>query len=154
MKKIVVLIFILFLTGCTEDKFTLEKNEYLVFKEKLLEQKKFTNKEDLVVDLNFSADRINAEEISYRVIIDNPKENMHDIKAIVLHNNFTDSIFPSVGIFDKSISLTLDNDEVKGITLTGYINSTKDIKDLELRLYLEYKNDLNEFKTIYYKTTI
>lgn len=154
MKKILVIIFILFLTGCTEDKNTLEKNDYLVFKEKLLEQKEFTNKEDLVVDLNIYTDRVNDEEIAYRVIIDNPKENMYDIKAIVVHNYFTDSIFPSIGIFDSPVDLIVNNDKLKGINLSGYINTTKDIKNLEVRVYLEYKNEINETKVIYYKTTI
>ena len=154
MKKILVIIFILFLTGCTEDKNTLEKNDYLVFKEKLLEQKEFTNKEDLVVDLNIYTDRVNDEEIAYRVIIDNPKENMYDIKAIVVHNYFTDSIFPSIGIFDSPVDLIVNNDKLKGINLSGYINTTKDIKNLEVRVYLEYKNEIDETKVIYYKTTI
>lgn len=156
MKKILVVILILFLTGCTEDKITLEKDDYLVFKEELLKQENFTNEEDLLLSLNVSADRINEEEISYRMIMDNPEENMHNIKAIVVHNHFTDSIYPSIGIFDEPIDLIVDNDEVKGITLIGYIKTTKDIKDLDLevRVYIEYTNEQEETKKIYYKTTI
>ena len=79
---------------------------------------------------------------------------MYDIKAIVVHNYFTDSIFPSIGIFDSPVDLIVNNDKLKGINLSGYINTTKDIKNLEVRVYLEYKNEIDETKVIYYKTTI
>ncbi len=156
MKKLIVFLLILLLTGCTEDKLTLEKDDYLVYKEELLKQEDFTKEEELLFDLNLYADKVSEEEINYRAIIDNPKENMHNIKAIVLHNHFTDSIFPSIGIFNDPIELEIGNEEVKGITLTGYIKTTKEIEELnlELRIYVEYTTDDNETRKIYYKTTI
>lgn len=156
MKRSIIIALISFmLVGCVQDTSTLEKDDYLVFKEELLEQKEFTDIEDINFDLNVSVDRINEEEISYRAIIDNPKENMYDIKALVIHNYFTDEIFPSIGIFDKPINLKINNDDVKGINLVGYIKTTKDIKelDLDIKVYLEYTNDSGEIIKIYYKTT-
>jgi len=156
VKKILFIFLILFLTGCTEDEVTLQKDDYLVFKEELLKTDNFTEEDDLLLDLNVYTDRINEEEISYRLILDNPKENMYNIKAMVVHNQFTDSIFPSIGIFDEPIDLIMDNEEVKGINLTGYIKTIKEIEklDLEVRVYIEYTNELEETKKIYYKTTI
>lgn len=155
MKKVVLFILLTFcLIGCTKDKITLEKDEYLLFKEELLEQNNFTNDEDITFDLTISLDRINEEELSYRAIIDNPKENMHNIKALITHNHYTEKIFPSIGIFDDTIDLIVNNDKVKGINLVGYIKSAKEINDLDIKVYVEYTNDFNEVKKIYYNSTI
>lgn len=156
MKRSIIVALISFtLIGCSQDAISLEKDDYLVYKEDLLEQKEFTDIEDINFDLNISVDRINEEEVSYRAIIDNPKENMHDIKALVIHDYFTDEVFPSIGIFDEKIDLIVDNQEVKGINLVGYIKTTKDIEELDLniKVYLEYTNDSGELIKIYYKTT-
>ena len=80
---------------------------------------------------------------------------MHNVKGILIHNNFTDSVFPSIGIFDEPVDLLVNDTKVKGIDLVGYIETTKEIKDLnlELRLYIEYTNDNNEVVKIYYNST-
>ena len=129
-------------------------NYYEKIKQELLNSNNFTNKDDLPFDLNIYVNRINDEEISYRAIIDNEKENMHDVKAILIHNYFTNDIFPSIGIFDDGVDLLTNSEEVKGISLVGYISSTKDINNLEYRVYIEYKTDNDETNKIYYKSTI
>lgn len=80
---------------------------------------------------------------------------MYNIKAIVIHNHFTNDVFPTIGIFDDEVDLLLDSEEVKGINLVGYIQTTKDISelDLDIRVYIEYTNDNDELVKIYYKTT-
>lgn len=150
-KNITFLICIFALFGCT-NKTKLEKDNYLVFKEELLEQENFTSKEELPFDLNISVDKINEEEVSYRAIIDNPKENMNNITALLVHDYINEEIFPSIGIFDDKINLIVGNNEIKGINLVGYIKTEKEL-NLNLRLYVEYDNDLGEIKKIYYKTT-
>ena len=120
----------------------------------MLSSNNFTNKDDLPFDLNVYVNRVNDEELSYRAIIDNEKENMYDVRAILIHNYYTDDIFPSIGIFDDGVDLLVDNDDVKGISLVGYINSNKDIDNLEYRVYIEYKDDNDKLNKIYYKTTI
>lgn len=157
MKKflIISITLILCLTGCNKTtKIDQEKDDYLAIKQELLNSSNFTNKDDLPFDLNIYVNRINDEEISYRAIIDNEKENMHDIKAILIHNYFTNDIFPSIGIFDDGVDLLTNSEEVKGISLVGYISSTKDINNLEYRVYIEYKTDNDETNKIYYKSTI
>lgn len=157
MKKflIISITLMLCLTGCNKTtKIDQEKEDYLAIKQDLLKNNNFIQEEELPFDLNIYVNRINDEEISYRAIIDNEKENMHNIKAILVHNYFTDDIFPSIGIFDDGVDLLTNSEEIKGISLVGYIYSTKDINNLEYRVYIEYKNDNEEIKKIYYKSTI
>lgn len=156
MKRSIFVALISFLLiGCNENEIVKEKDEYLVFKEELLEQTEFTNDEDINFSIDVSVDRINEEEVSYRAIIDNPKENMHDVQAIVVHDYLTNDIFPSIGIFDDKIDLLVGNEEVKGINLAGYIQTTKEIEelDLDIKVYVEYTNDKNEIVKVYYNTT-
>lgn len=156
MKKSIVIALISFiLIGCTENKIDKEKDKYLTIKKELLEQTNFNNEDDLNFDLTISLDRISEEEISYRAIIDNPKENMNNVKALVIHEHLTDDIFPTIGIFDEPINLIQNNEKVKGISLVGYIKTTKDIEELNLNIktYIEYTNDKGELVKIYYKTT-
>ncbi len=154
MKKAVFILFSLFLVGCTNN-LEEEKNEYLTYKNTLKDEEEFTSYEQLPCNITFSIDKISEEEISYRAIIDKPKENMYDIKAIVIHDYFTEDIFPSIGIFDDTYDLIVGDENVKGISLVGYIETNKNYEDLnlELRVLLEYKNENDEVKKIYYKTT-
>ena len=157
MKKflIISITLIFCLTGCNKTtKIDQEKDDYLAIKQDLLNNNNFIQEEELPFDLNIYVNRVNDEEISYRAIIDNEKENMYDVRAILIHNYYTDDIFPSIGIFDDGVDLLVDNDDVKGISLVGYINSNKDIDNLEYRVYIEYKDDNDKLNKIYYKTTI
>lgn len=156
MKKrlVLLIVFLLLVTGCG-NKDEESKNEYLTIKSDLLESTKFEKSDNVNCDITVSIDRINDEEVSYRVIIDNPKENMNNIKAMVVHNYYTEDIFPSIGLFDDDESLIVGNEEVRGIELVGYIDTTKDIDELnlELKIWIQYIDDNGEVKDIYYKTT-
>ena len=154
-KSIIIALFSFVLIGCTENKKDIEKDKYLTLKEELLEQTEYSELEDLNFDLTISIDRINEEEISYRAIIDNPKEIMNNVKALVIHDHFTVDIFPTIGIFDEPINLIINNEEVKGISLVGYIQTNKDIEELDLNIktYIEYTTDEGNLVKIYYKTT-
>ena len=159
MKKLVVLVFIIFLVGCSNikieqnEEINKEKEDYLAIKNELNSVKKYVNDDDLPCDVTISIDRINKEEISYRAIIDNPKIDMYNVKALLIHDYFTEDIFPSIGIFDKTENLLIGNEEVKGISLVGYIETTKDIDELNLniKLYIEYTDSDGNIKEIYYK---
>ena len=78
---------------------------------------------------------------------------MYKIKALLVHNYYTEDIFPSIGILDDEV------DYLKGssneLILKGYIKTDKDIDnlDLELKLYFSYIDDFGNRKDIYYKTT-
>lgn len=154
MKKflIVLLFFSLLLIGC-DNKEEIVKNDYLMFKSKLLSNDKFMDSQDINFSIVVKIDRINEEEISYEMIISNPSFNMYKIKALLVHNYYTEDIFPSIGILDDEV------DYLKGssneLILKGYIKTDKDIDnlDLELKLYFSYIDDFGNRKDIYYKTT-
>jgi hypothetical protein len=155
MKKVFLsmLIIMFILTGCN-NKEEKEKAEYLQMKSNLLEHKKFSNAEDINCDIIVKIDRSNEEKIVYNVILSNPKEDMKNIKAIVVHNYYTEDIFPTIGLFNKTSEL-LKKDSDKTIKLKGTIDTTDDIDklDLQLKILIKYANESGQEKDIYYKTT-
>lgn len=153
MKRVLLIfVMLIFIVGCN-NKEEKEKNEYLEMKSKVLEKKKFSSSSDIDFDIVVDIDKKTDEEVSYKVIISNPKEDMRDIKAIIVHNYFNEDKFLTIGIFDKT--RTLLKDSGKKIVLSDTIETSDDIKDLELKLkmMIKYTNDKNEKKIIYYKTT-
>ena len=112
MKKLLVLLCFL-LVGCSNSVY----DDYV---------KKLKNSEpssEIPFDIEFNIDNVNENRIIYQVIIDNPKVDASNVKALVIHDAKTEDIFPSVGIVDETINLN----EQKGIILMGYINKTEDI---------------------------
>lgn len=153
-KFIILLITIFMITGCNQETIDQEeKGEYLALKSNLVEKETFISNEELNCNITISVDRVNEEVISYTTVISKPKENMKSIKMMVIHNYFTEEIFPTVGIFDEGKDLLKEEDN--NITLVGYIDTTKDIKklDLELKIWIQYISDDGNIKDIYYKTT-
>ena len=160
MKKALLVIIIIFMvTACSnnvieieiDDKVEDNKLTYLNIKNNLDSQRVFNNIEDIPCNINISIDKVKDEEISYRIILDNPKLNMNNIQALLIHNKFSENIFPSIGLFDDKASLIVGNEDVKGIELVGYIETSKEMADLELRLWLKYNDDENNEHEIYYK---
>lgn len=154
MKKICILLVLsLLLSGC-ENKEETKKNEYLTMRSATLNEKNFI-KEDLPVDIVTTIERINDETINYRTAITNPKENMHDVKVMLVHNYQNEDVYPTIGVFDEPKELLIDNNESSELTLADTINTTKNISKLglELKLLIEYTDDLGERKDIYYKMT-
>ena len=155
LKKIFGGLILLFLvTGCSNDTIDQEeKNEYLAFKSELVEKDSFSLSSELNCDITVSVDRIDSEVVSYTTVISNPIEDMNSVKMMVVHNYFTEDVFPTIGVFDEKRNLLVDSGE--DITLVGYIDTTKDIKklDLELKIWIEYTDNDGNVKDIYYKTT-
>ena len=155
LKKIItILLIFIFMTGCKQETTDQEeKSEYLAYKSDLVDREEFSENDDLPCDITISIDRVNDESVSYTTIISNAKENMNDIKMMIVHNYFTEEVFPTIGVFDKGRSLTVS--DTSNITLVGYIDTTKDIKklNLELKIWIEYTTEDGEVKDIYYKTT-
>jgi len=155
VKKIYCLLVVLFMiTGCNKETTDQEdKSDYLAWKSNLVEKENFSETEELNCDITVSVDRIDEEMISYTTVVSNPKEDMKSVKMMVVHNYFTEDIFPTIGVFDKGKDLLIDSDN--NITLVGYIDTTKDIQklDLELRIWIEYIDKDGNKKDIYYKTT-
>lgn len=156
MRKVCLLLLVgfLFITGC-ENKEEEEKNQYIAMKSDLLENTDYTVGEDLPLDIIVSLDRLNEEEVIYKVSFENPKENLNHMKAMVVHNYYNEDTFPSIGLFDESKNLLLNQEETDIVELKDTIKTTKNISklNLELKIWIEYVNDNGEVKDIYYKTT-
>ena len=155
MKKIYILLLfsLVFISGC-ENKEEAIKNEYIAMKNETFDEKNYTE-EELPVDIITTVERIDEEAVNYKTTITNPKENMHDVKILLVHNYYNEDIFPSIGVFDEPQELLVDNDEETKLTLKDTIKTTKNISklDLKLKVLIEYTNDNGEKKDIYYKTT-
>lgn len=155
MKKIFLsmIVILLFLTGCN-NKEEIEKSEYLQMKSDLLEHKEFIDGKNLDCDITVKVDRLTDEKVVYNVILSNAKEDMKNIKMIVVHNYYTEDVFPTIGLFNKTSELFKDKPD-KTIELKGTIDTTDDIDklDLKLKILIKYTNGNNEKKDIYYKTT-
>lgn len=154
MKKNYLFVFLalFLLTGCeNHDEF--QKNQYIAMKNHLLDELNYNVQSDLPVMIILKLDRQNQDVIEYRVLLKNPKENMHQLKMMVIHNYYTEDKFPSLGLFDNPKNLFQENN--KEIELTGLIKTTKSISklNLEFKIWIEYIDDNGEKKDIYYKTT-
>jgi len=144
------------ITGCNKETTDQEdKSDYLAWKSNLVEKENFSETEELNCDITVSVDRIDEEMISYTTVVSNPKEDMKSVKMMVVHNYFTEDIFPSIGIFDDTATLIAGGEEVRGISLVGYIETSKDIEelDLEMKVLIQYEDKDGKEKTIYYKAT-
>ena len=155
MKKKIIVIYILcifFLVGC-ENKEENIKNDYITMKNNVIEEEEYTKAEDLPLDIIVDINR-EEELIKYKITLKNPKETMKDIVALVVHNHYSENLFPSVGIFDEKKEL-LVTDKDKTIELEDTIDTTKDISklNLELKIWIKYKNEQNEEKEVLYKAT-
>ena len=157
MYKKILLIFlsIFILCGCERksDEMKLYENYIL----NLRNQTKFD--ENLPFDIEISISKITDSEVKYKAIIDNPKKDLKNIEAIIIHDKYTEDIYPSSGIFDDKYNLILneidkENNNVKGIILVGYIPFDKDIKefDSEFKVLLSYENDIENREFVFYST--
>lgn len=139
MKKLLLVILCLFMTACgtkTKDS-DISDNVLKKYKEDLLYAKK-TKKID-----NYS-DKMNIKlyytEIDdgyrYEMLIDEPKQNMYNIKAISYSPSCLDDYQPTIGYFDKEtysmIPGIVDKKKniYKGITLSGRVRKKETLKVL------------------------
>lgn len=155
MKKLILIVFLIFLLcGCKKDNKELKKyEEYVrVLKDAVVYD------EDIPFDMEIYIDKVTGEEVMYRLIIDNPKEALEDIDAIIVHDKDTSDIFPSIGIFDDKVNLIPElidgSKNVKGIVLVGYIPYDKDTNGLNInfKVLLNYKDSDNNLHRIIYST--
>lgn len=153
MKKNILWILLLFvLVGCSTEEET-EKNQYIAMKSNLLNEDTFVLNTELPLDIVVEIDRIEEEIVDYRVLFSNPDEDMYEIEAMVVHNYYNEDLFPTIGLFDDKKELLKKSDDV--IELKDTIKTNKDLSniDLELKIYIEYKDEDGNKKEIYYKTT-
>lgn len=148
MKKLFILIPLLFLVGCTNE-LEVEKYDYLTYKNELQEKEEFKSEEELDFNTYFDIIRENDEKIVYSIVIDSPKIDMYNVKALLIHDYMSEDVFPSVGIFDEPVSLLSDSDNK--IILKGDIYSEKELTDTKFKLYLEYEDNEGLSNKIFYE---
>lgn len=147
MKKILLLIIpILLLTACSSKEE--EKIAYLEYKNELEKQEVFSHEEELDFNVYFNINKEGEEITNYSILINNPKINMHKVKALLIHDYLIDEAYPSIGIMDEPVEL-LKNSNNK-IELKGRIQTTEDISNVKYKLYIEYITDDGEENKIYY----
>jgi len=123
MKKIIPYLLLLLLFGCSKPT---TYDTYVT----MLKQENVAS-ENVPFDVNIYMDEVNETKWIYQVVIDNAKEELKDIKALVIHNVKTKDVFPSVGIVDETITL---NENTKGINLIGYVDKKEEI---EFKIFVE-----------------
>lgn len=150
--------FVLIIVGCSDKETTGDsaknveknKNTYIKYVQKL--KKVDQSSSDIPFDINVTYDKLDDKEVRYQVVIDNPTKDIKNIKAVAVHNKQTDDVFPSIGIFDETLDLTLES-ESKGIILVGYIPYEGDLEKFkcEMKVIISYEIEEKEY-TSYYVT--
>ncbi|HHT38479.1 MAG TPA: hypothetical protein GXZ95_03575 [Mollicutes bacterium] len=156
MKKVVVIILCLFLTGCGDIIIDKQVSEYNAFVDSA---KNYTGHTDYIpFDITVNFEQILDDEITYRVIIDNPKTKVMNIKAIAIHDYQTEDIYPTTGIFEEPLHLVpntinLEDNYVKGLILTGYIDFEEefDAFDAKIKVLIKYVDEKGNNKEVYYE---
>ena len=148
MKRILLILPLIFLVGCTNE---VEENKiaYLEYKNELEEKETFNKEEEMDFNTYFNIERENEEIVNYSVIVDTPNINMYDVKALLIHNYTQDEVYPSVGILDSPVTLIKDTEDK--IELKGTIQTNEDISNVKFKLYLEYTDDDGNENKIYYQ---
>lgn len=156
MKKLfLLLILFLLITGCSKG-IDGEKDVYNNFIDELNNVSSYSK--DIPFDINVVLEKDIDGELTYTVIMDNPKEEVKKIEAIAIHNFKTDDMYPSIGIFDDKLNLIpnkidKDNNIVEGIILVGYIKYTGSVDDFNgiIKVLIRYQDSNGKMKKIYYK---
>lgn len=157
MKKIFWIITLVFLLSSCSKELTKEEIIYNDYVDKLKQEEKY--EDNLPFDLEIFVDKIIEKEVMYRVIIDNPKVSLRNIEALVIHDKYTEDVYPSTGIFEDKLSLipgviNKTSNYVEGIILAGYIPYEGDAKDLNatFKVLFKYEDDEEVSHTIIYST--
>lgn len=146
MKKILILLFILFsLTACDKTRED-EKIAYLEKKSILNDRKQFTSKEDLPFDYKINIDKNQKDKIDYDIFLYDLKENMNNVKAMAIHNYYSDDLFPTIGLSKEIVDKTMNDN----IELKGSIDSEENINKLKFKVWIQYTDNEANLKNIYF----
>lgn len=141
MKKILILLLTIFLSGCGIDsaKTNQEYNRYLSL---LNTDSTCVATYDYHIEVEF--ERLTTKEYIYQVVVDEPKEELKNIKVVISHDAKTNDIFPSLGFFDGNYNLSNEKTDttIKGINLVGYIPIDYNVSEpINLKVLVIYEKD-------------
>lgn len=150
MKKVLLLIPVILLVGCTN---VVEENKYayLEYKHELEQTEEFTAREEIDFKTYFNIERESEEVVNYSLVIKEASTHMHNVKALLIHDYIQDEAFPSIGILDSPVELQKDSDDK--IVLEGKIQTIDDISNVKFKLYLEYIDSEGIENKIYYQVS-
>lgn len=141
MKKIFILLLLL-LTGCTN----LKNDKYTLYLKELKDSKESTELKNY--NINISFDKYSDDEVVYQVVVDNAKEILSNIQVLIYHDQETNDIYPSIGLFNDYYnlvpdSIVKDNINIHGINLVGYIPFNKPINEFKAEVKVLVIYNLN-----------
>jgi hypothetical protein len=151
-----IIVCCLLLTSCTHNIYDKQLDQY----NRLVSELKNTHQisTDIPFDINAYFEKITDDEVTYRVIIDNPRKDIRNIKAVVVHDHKTNDIYPTSGIFESPLNLVPDvvditNNYAKGVILVGYIDYNDNIDDFKItiKVLVQYEDSNGDSHDIYYE---
>lgn len=148
MRKVILILPLILLMGCTNEVEE-SKYAYLDYKSELQKQEDFSTQEEIDFNTYFNIERENEEVVNYSVVINNPNVDMHNVKALLIHDYVQDEVYPSVGIMGEPVALLKNSSDE--IVLKGTFLTTDDISNVKFKLYLEYVDDEGQENKIYYQ---
>lgn len=112
----------------------------------------FTNEENLPLNIDIELKK-EKSFINYSVTFSRAKEDLNDVQILIVHNQITNEVYPSLGIFDEKGKL-LANDNSK-LKLGGSFEINRDIEEVgvSFKFVIKYIDKEGTKKVIYYKTT-
>lgn len=157
MRRLLVFVCLLLVTGCTNQVYNKDVSAY---NRLVMETNKYSEA-DISKDIPFTIsvyfDKLIDDEITYKVIIDNPVENIKNIKAIAIPSIKTKDIYPTSGIFEEPLNLIPNNidlkkNNAKGIILVGYIDYKGDIEKFKcnVKILIKYNDNKGIDHKVYY----
>lgn len=143
MKKILIIITCLCLLTACKTKENESEKTYNFYIEELKNVENEKVNENLTV--KFIIEKLDNNYLSYNVLIDKNDLVMNEVEALLIHNKQSVNSFPSIGIFDKKISL--NESTKKGIKLGGYLER---VENATFKLLVKYKNKEGKNEKYYY----
>ncbi len=154
-KAFLILLLTILLCGCEAKKQKILEKAYYNYIEYVNKCSYFEDTK-YPFNIDITLERLNDNYLVYRLYIDSPTENLYDIEALVTHNYQTTDVFPSSGLYESPLDLITDANNanyVKGIILSGYIETNKSINNLDItfKALVKVKDKLGYYKEFCYK---
>ncbi len=139
MKKILVIILMIFIVGCSQ--VSEEQKAYDKYFNILIHSETFTPNKQLPFDLNINVNKNSIKEFHYEFIITNPQIEFESLKIAILPFDFQkDEIIPTFNIIEE-VDITLFNQNKSGIKLNYFSQYNYN----KFKVLIEYNNQQQIF---------